>query len=267
MTVSILGCGWFGLALAKALLRENIVVKGSTTTDAKLAMLAEAGIAPYLIRFGSDDMQFDAGFFNCDLLVVSIPPKIKSGESADFLNKIKSIVDAINQHAVTRVIYISTTGVYGDRKLRVDEETDPAPDTESGKLLLAAEELFQNQPAFKSTIVRFGGLVGPDRHPGRFFAGKKAIANGCAPVNLIHQIDAVGIVMAIINGQHIGGVFNACSPDHPSRADFYSYTAAQGNYEIPEFIDELKDWKIVDSIRHNELGYNFEITDWLTYRF
>jgi nucleoside-diphosphate-sugar epimerase len=267
MTVSILGCGWFGLALAKALLLQDITVKGSTTSESKLAVLADAGIVPYLIRFDKNNESFDPQFFNCDLLVVSIPPQIKSAETADFLNKINSIISSISQTAVTQVIYISTTGVYSDRGLRVDEKTDAAPDTESGKLLLMAEKLFQDQSTFKTTIIRFGGLVGPDRHPGRFFAGKKGIANGKAPVNLIHQVDAVGIAMAIINGKYFGGVFNACSPNHPSRATFYSYAAAQANYEVPEFIDELREWKIVDSMRHAELGYKFEIDNWLTCRF
>jgi nucleoside-diphosphate-sugar epimerase len=267
MTVSILGCGWFGLALAKALLQEDFSVKGSTTSESKLDMLAKVGISPYLIRFDPNNESFDAGFFDCDLLVVSIPPKIKSGETADFLNKINSIIVAINQYPIPQVIHISTTGVYGDWGVRVDENTNPNPDTESGKLLLMAEKIFRDQAAFKSTIVRFGGLVGPDRHPGRFFAGKKDIANGKAPINLIHQIDAVGIVMAIINGGYFGGIINACSPDHPSRVDFYTYAAAQGGYAIPEFINELNGWKIVDSIKHSELGYNFEIKNWLTYQF
>jgi nucleoside-diphosphate-sugar epimerase len=267
MTVSILGCGWFGLPLAKTLLQEDNIVKGSTTSESKLDMLAEAGISPYMIRFDESNESFNPGFFDCDVLVVSIPPKIKSGQTENFLSKINSIIAAINQYSVPQVVYISTTGVYGDSGVYVDENTNPDPDTESGKLLLVTENLFKDQSAFKSTIVRFGGLVGPDRHPGRFFAGKKDIANGKAPVNLIHQIDAVGIVMAIIKSTHFGGVINACATDHPSRADFYRYAAAQGNYEIPEFIDELKGWKIVDSIRYSELGYKFKINNWLTCRF
>lgn len=268
MTVSILGCGWFGLALAKSLLQDGITVKGSTTSESKLSLLADVGISPYLIQIDQHTGQSDAEFFDCDLLVVSIPPKIKVGEEAVFLQKINNIIEAINQHQTHRVIYISTTGVYGDLGIEVDERSDPQPNTENGKLLLQAEELFQSQTNAETTIVRFGGLVGPGRHPGRFFAGKKDIANGKAPVNLIHQIDAVGLIMAIINGKHFGQVFNGCSPDHPSRASFYTGAAKQGGFEIPKFRDELTEWKIVNSTKVKEiLDYDFKVKDWLNYKF
>jgi nucleoside-diphosphate-sugar epimerase len=268
MTVSILGCGWFGLALAKALLQEGVTVKGSTTSESKLSMLTDAGVAPYLIQIDQRAGQSDAEFFDCDLLVVSIPPKIKKGEGDAFLQKISHVIETVNQHPIAQVIYISTTGVYGDLDIAVDEVTDPQPDTENGQLLLKAERLFQAQINFKSTIVRFGGLVGPGRHPGRFFAGKKDIANGQAPVNLIHQTDAVGLVMAIIKGKQFGEIFNGCSPGHPSRADFYVSSAKQGGFEIPEFKDELNNWKIVNTIKVPEiLNYDFEVKDWLNCRF
>ncbi len=268
MTISILGCGWFGLALAKSLLQDGITVKGSTTSESRLSLLAEAGVIPYLIQVDQNTVEFDVEFFYCDLLVVSIPPKIKTGESELFLQKITSIIGAVNQHQITQVIYISTTGVYGDLGIEVDDNSDPQPDTENGKLLLQAEQLFQNQPGFKTTIVRFGGLVGPGRHPGRFFAGKKDIVNGQAPVNLIHQIDAVGLVMAVIKSQHFGQVFNGCSPDHPSRSDFYTSAAKQGDFEVPEFKDELTGWKIVNSTRVKDiLNYDFKVKNWLNCQF
>ncbi|OKS86799.1 SDR family oxidoreductase [Mucilaginibacter polytrichastri] len=267
MTVSILGCGWFGLALANALLKNGEIVKGSTTSEAKLGLLANAGVIPYLVQFEENGEQFDPAFFDCDLLVVCIPPKIKSGETTAFLNKINSIIAVINEYNILRVIYIGSTGVYGDLGIKVDESKDPQPDTASGMVLLQAEQAFQNQISFKATIVRFGGLVGPGRHPGRFFGGKKDIANGLAPVNLIHQKDAVGVVVVIVNDNNLRGVFNACSPDHPSRSDFYTYAAEQGGYEKPEFVEELKGWKIVKSARLQELNYDFEVKDWLAFRF
>lgn len=268
MKISILGCGWFGLALAKVLLQEGFAVKGSTTSEAKLSVLTEAGIKPYLIQVDRRADQFDNEFFDCDVLVVSIPPKMRSGEGDIFLQKINNIISAVNQYSVSQVIYISSTGVYGDWGAEVNEDSALRPDTENSQLLLQAEQHFTSKTQFKTSVVRFGGLVGPGRHPGRFFGGKKDIANGRAPVNLIHQIDAVGVVMAIINSKYFGQVFNGCSPDHPSRADFYTSAAKQGGFEIPEFIDELKGWKIVNTTNvYKLLNYDFKVNDWLNCRF
>ena len=47
--ISILGCGWLGLPLAKALLKKKFHVNGSTTTVEKLDVLKDEGINPFLI--------------------------------------------------------------------------------------------------------------------------------------------------------------------------------------------------------------------------
>ena len=94
--------------------------------------------------------------------------------------------------------FISSTSVYGDVCGMVDEDTLPSPETLSGEILVLAEKLFTSSNSFQTTVIRFGGLVGPGRDPGRFFAGKENISNGLAPVNLIHLDDCIGIGKEII---------------------------------------------------------------------
>ncbi|QEM08840.1 SDR family oxidoreductase [Mucilaginibacter rubeus] len=246
--ISILGCGWYGSALAKALLASGMQVKGSTTSAAKLDDLAAMGIKPYLINFLPNQEIYDADFFNCEVLWIAIPPKTRGGEAGIFLDKIKSIIEAIKRHQIKNVVFISSTAVYADSNKHVNEQTDPQPNTESGRILLEAENLFLAESRFKATIIRFAGLFGPARNPGRFFAGKKDIPNGDAPVNLIHLDDCIGISKAILAKQAFGYLFNGCSPDHPAKADFYTRAAIDSGLEKPEFIRELNEWKIVDSL-------------------
>ena len=54
--ISILGCGWLGLPLAKTLLENDFSVKGSTTSNDKLSMLKNSGIQPYLISVTEDEI-------------------------------------------------------------------------------------------------------------------------------------------------------------------------------------------------------------------
>jgi len=253
MVVSILGCGWYGKALAVDLLKKGVTVKGSATSAEKLEQLAGKGVLPYLVRFEGNEQTFAPDFFKCDVLVVSVPPKTKAGEGESFTAKIQQIIKTCVELQIQKIIYISSTGVYGDCNCVVDELSDPNPDTPSGRLLLEAENLFKNETSFKTTIVRFGGLIGPGRHPGRFFAGKVNIPNGLAPVNLIHQLDCVAITSAIIERDAFGHLFNACSPDHPQKAGFYGNMASKANLAMPEFTNELKNWKIVNSVYLTEL--------------
>lgn len=258
-TISILGCGWYGLALAKALINDGIRVKGSTTSPGKMETMADEGIEPYLVIFTAATENYDARFFDCDILLIAIPPKTRSGEGVDFIHKIEKIINAIKRHDVKKVIFISSTGVYADLNNEVDENTDPQPNTEAGRVLFAAENLFRQGATFKTTIIRFGGLIGPGRNPGRFFAGKKNIPNGNAPVNLIHLDDCIGLTKAIIGHHAFGYLFNGCAPDHPVKSVFYTQVAINSGLDKPDFIAELKEWKIVKSVNLEAiLGYQFK---------
>jgi len=263
MIVSILGCGWYGKALAKELLRKGIIVKGSATSAEKLDTLSDLGITPSVVQINADEINYSADFFKCDVLVISIPPGLRKGEGSAYLPKLNHIIQVISQHDIQKVIYTSSTGVYGDHNQTVTENQDPNPDTESGKILLEAESLFKSESNFKTTIIRFAGLVGPGRHPGRFFAGKKDIPNGLAPINMIYLDDCVGIGTAIIEQNAFGYLFNACSPDHPTKKDFYKDTAQKGGYEAPQFVNELKAWKVIKSVNLKSiLNYTFKIQNW-----
>ena len=266
MVVSILGCGWYGKALALALIKDHFSVKGSVTSEDKFQILQQEGIRPYLLKLGNEDLPMPQDFFNCDILVISIPPRTRSGEGDSYLAKLSAVINSILMNGVKKVIYISSTGVYSEQNKTVTELDEPLPDNASGHILLDAEKLFSKQTEFKTTIIRFGGLVGPGRHPGRFFAGKTAIPNGKAPVNMIYQSDAVGITEAIITQDLFGYTVNACAPDHPEKGTFYPMMASLGGYPIPQFIDELQNWKLVESVYLKTLlNYKFQVPEWKLY--
>ena len=63
MVVSILGCGWYGKALARALLQKGMTVKGSATSAEKLEALAASGIIPFIAVFDAGSQDFDPEFF------------------------------------------------------------------------------------------------------------------------------------------------------------------------------------------------------------
>jgi nucleoside-diphosphate-sugar epimerase len=259
--ISILGCGWYGLPLAKTLAGEGFKVKGSTTSPDKVPAIRQTGAAPYIINITATEESFDQDFFDCDILLISIPPKRSSAELHQFLDKIGRFAEIAAASEVSQVIFISSTSVYGDHDKEVDENSSPMPDTDSGKIMLEAELLLMANTCFKTTIVRFGGLIGPDRNPGRFFAGKIGIANGQSPVNLIHLSDCIGITMSIITHQAFGEIYNACAPEHPTRALFYTAAAKNTGLAPPEFTDELQQWKIVSSAKvETALGYNFKFS-------
>ena len=248
--ISILGCGWLGMPLAKALLEKGIQINGSTTTVEKLSLLQSENINPFLIDIpliideGSVDMINFSSSMNSFLqgsetLIIDIPPKLRSAsaptDEKTFVKKITALIPFIIKSTVQNVLFVSSTSVYGENQGTVDESTIPEPETESGKQLLECESLLKSNINFKTTILRFGGLIGSDRQPGKYLAGRENLENPESPVNLIHQKDCIGIILKIIESDYWNETFNAVSPFHPSRESYYSQKAADLNLPLPKF--------------------------------
>lgn len=259
--ISILGCGWLGLPLAKALLENGFNVNGSTTSAEKLSLLENSNIQPFLITLEINSISGNIETFlsGSKTLIIDIPPKLRGNSKENFVGKIKNAIPFIEKSAVENVLFISSTSVYGEDNLVVTEETEPNPDTESGKQLAQAEQLLQSNINFKTTILRFGGLIGEDRHPIKLLAGRTNIENPNAPINLIHQEDCIGIILKIIQLNSWNEIFNGVTPFHPSRKEFYTQKAIEFNLDTPEFNAENSSFgKTISSSKiETVLGYTF----------
>ncbi|WP_309640033.1 SDR family oxidoreductase [Flavobacterium sp.] len=235
--ISILGCGWLGLPLAQQLIRQGYEIKGTTTSEAKLVVLENNGIRPFLINVSGEGIEGDVTSFlkNAEILIINIPPKLRGDVKENFVAKVQNIMAAVEASTIKKVLFVSSTSVYPDCNETITEVTIPEPDSESGLQLFQAEQLLQNNHHFQTTVVRFGGLIGNDRHPIRFLAGRKNIENPDAPINLIHQDDCIGIIQKIIESDFWNETFNAVAPFHPTRKAYYTQKAIDLNLDIPEF--------------------------------
>lgn len=261
-TISILGCGWFGLAFAKALVANNYIVKGSTTQVDKLVELEHAGVSAYILDLNKEGC-LPSEFFLADVLVVAIPPRAKTGDAKEYEAKMEKVAIEAAVSSIKQVIFISSTGVFEDGNFVVDEDTIAQPDTTSAIVLQAAENVFKNHSEFTTTIVRFGGLLGLGRNLARFFAGKLNAPNGDAPINLIELQDCIGLNMRLLQTQQFGGIYHAVTPHHPTRAEFYTRLCEVSGIDKPTFKSEKLSWKQVNSVNvPQRLGYEFIINNW-----
>jgi len=271
--ISILGCGWLGLSLAKSLLSKGYEVKGSTTSESKLEVLKNAGISPFQIQLEEHQIigKIEDFLKETDVLVIDIPPGLRKEVSASnemtFVNKIKTLIPFIEKSGIQKVIFVSSTSVYGDGFpiVEITEETKPNPDTESGKQLAITETLLQSNSHFKTTVIRFGGLLGDDRHPVKFLAGRTNVENPDAPVNMIQREDCIGIIEEILKQvQHDNWewnqTFNAVAPQHPTRKAYYHKKAEIFNLPLPTFAEDSESkGKIISSEKvETILGYSFQ---------
>lgn len=256
--ISILGCGWLGLPLGKYFADQGFSVKGSVTNPLKFDLLQEAEISPFRIVLTDFGVEYDdVVFFDSDVLIIAIPPGRGSGNALNFPLRIKNLVPFIQKAEIRKVIFISSTSVYPDNFQAAKENELAIPDKESGLALLQTENLLISETRFKTTILRFGGLIGADRNPARFVQ-KSTFLIPDAPVNLIHQDDCVEIISEIVRQEIWGETFNACCPEHPMKGDFYRKAAQISGFPEPMISKVKGPHKIVDSSK---------LIDRLKYRF
>lgn len=263
--ISILGCGWLGFPLAKALLEQGFSINGSTTSVEKVLKLEQVNINPFIISLETDGVTgaIEAFLQHSSILIIDIPPKLRGANKENFVSKIEALIPFIEKSTIEKVLFISSTSVYGDTNNQVTEETALNPDSEGGKQLAIVEQLLHSNSHFTTTVLRFGGLIGEDRNPVKHIAGRENLDNPDSPINLIHQADCIGIILKIIEKNSWGETYNAVSPSHPSREVYYTRKAVELNLVPPTFLhDKPSVRKIIlaDKLTNN-LDYTFTITN------
>lgn len=258
-TISILGCGWLGLPLGKHLVNKGFLVNGSGTSTENYGLLSDVGISPYrIVLSDSEALVSDATFFKCDVLIISIPLRRIEKIDRIYPMQIGQLIPFILKSGIQKVIFISSTSVYPENFQTASENNEITPDKESGEAYLLAENLLKDQSDFATTVLRFGGLIGADRNPARFFLkSDRPVTN--TPVNLIHQDDCIGIISTILNHELWGETLNACCPEHPLKKDFYGKAARISGFPEPIISNEVGFYKIIDSSKMiRMLSYQFK---------
>lgn len=255
-SVTIIGCGWFGFPLAQSLIAQGHHVKSHKRKQSDLIALSQAGITAYQFDLSTEiDLVAATDLLDSDMLVVNIPPGLRRGET-DYMANLNALKSIIGDKQYQRVIFISTSGVYPSED-KVMTEQDAIPHNPVSDTLLRAESLFSSMG--NACIVRFSGLVGPQRHPGRFLAGKENVSGGNVAVNLVHLDDCIAAISLILNSSTVADVYNLCAPDHPKKQAFYSQAALHLGMSVPEFNQQISPSKIIDgNLICQQLGFTYQ---------
>jgi len=170
---AILGCGYVGEAVAKAWKQEGHELWGTTTRHERLAELA--GIVDTPVLFDSTDSQGSLDFVApLDGVLVSFAPSRSSQGGVEqyrdtFLGGMQKLVDALGKHSGTtslQVVYLSSCGVYGNRRGALTNEMDPLDSFHPlNEVLIRAEEMVGSvrSDQINVCVLRLGGIYGPGR--------------------------------------------------------------------------------------------------------
>ncbi len=188
----IVGCGYTGSRVAPLLAAKGWNVTATSRDPGRLRALAAQGVRAVRFEVGRSGLP-DAS----DAVVLLSVPTLPGGDPTPRL------VEALGR-APRRVVYLSTTGVYGNIK-RVDASTPPAPATERQRLRAAAEQSVLNGP-WPSLVLRPAAIYGPGRgvHEAMRQGEFKLMGGGTNYVSRIHVDDLARIAAAAMESDLVG---------------------------------------------------------------
>ena len=250
--IAIVGFGWLGTPLGQQLVEQGYKVVGTTRNVEKIAQLASTNLEAFYWNSREDNpVLVEEIVSDTAYCILNFPP----GKVNYIQEYGEHLLFAAKQFSEkTHFIFVSTTGVYPEYIVDAKEDSFTWEENANTNHLAYAEQVLHNYLQDRLTIIRMAGLIGPTRHPAKFFAGRKAIANGNQPVNLIEQKDSIQIILHVLSKNYWGELVNACASQHPTRKAYYTEACRLFGFELPQFIEE-GEGKIVNNAKSiRELG-------------
>jgi nucleoside-diphosphate-sugar epimerase len=197
-TKLVVGCGYLGLRVARLWRNAGARVCAVTRSADRARALAAEGLDPLVGDVTAPDGL--PALPAVDTLFWAVGFDRASGASYRdvHVGGLGRVLDAIPDTA--RVVFASSTGVWGTDDGGIVDETTPAhPAREAGRVLLEAEDLLHARVGDRGTALRFAGLYGPGRLPrlDDLKAGRPIAADPDSWLNLVHVDDAAAVVCAV----------------------------------------------------------------------
>lgn len=219
----ILGCGDVGMRLLP-LLRGRFRVFAVTSQPARCAQLRAAGAVPIVANL--DEPASLRRLAGLAATVVHLAPPLSSGLLD---RRTRNLAAILPEHG--RLVYVSTSGVYGDCGGAVVAETRPvAPANARAKRRVDAEQVLRGWGARRGAsvvILRVPGIYAQDRLPlKRLREGTPALAAGDdVYTNHIHADDLARIIERAIWRGRPGRVYHASDDSELKMAEYFDAVA------------------------------------------
>ena len=211
-TLMIAGCGDVGSRLGQQLSAVGWTVYGLRRTVAQLP----AGIVPV-----AGDLQLDTcpaawPSESLDYLVycAAATQHDEDGYRAAYVDGLRRVLGWLAQHGQRpkRVLFVSSSGVYGQQQGEwVDETSSADAQGYSGRIMLQAEQLALTS-GLPASVVRLTGIYGPGREwlLGQVRQGYRVATEPPLYGNRIHADDAAGLLAYLLQADARGVALDDC---------------------------------------------------------
>lgn len=240
--IAICGAGWLGLPLAKSLAAQGHQVVATKRAIHQANQINQHNLVGLPFTLGEDlDALHLSPLFNCHTLVLNIPASRKCEDLSLYKQQMQQLIASAKQKGISKLVFVSSTSVYGNQTGNIYEYSPLYPSTASAKVNAELESTAHQIFGDSACVLRLAGLVGEARHPVNYLSGKRQVLNANQCVNLIHQNDAVAAIKQIIEQDIFGFNLHLAAPAHPTRSEYYTWAAEQLEMEPPKFIEDPSD--------------------------
>jgi hypothetical protein len=220
--IGVLGCGYLG---------KHLLSRRQWSADSWYSVHKNVPDLPYIaVQFSwVAHATWPALPHEADWLILTIPPVHDNCEQEKQLLVEWCEWMAVNRPHLKRLIYISTTGVYGSDEGVWTPQSECRPDGVRGQLRLDCESILSQY--FQCTAIRAGGIYGPGSNLiEKIYAGMP-VYGGNKPVYRIHVEDLVGIIEAIMNCPSPGAAHNAVDDKAASQDEVIEWLCQQAAFK------------------------------------
>jgi len=240
LNVLIIGCGYIGRALGARYLLESRPVTGVVSSVDSFLLLRKIGIEPLAVDLDKTMTGLSSAI---EPLIFYLAPPPDNGTRDTRLTRVLQTLEGAR---APRIVYVSTTGVYGDCEGRWVDETSPVnPRTDRARRRLDAEQqllAWRVARGGQVVILRVAGIYGPGRLPlAPLLRGLPVIDEEQAPwSNRIHADDLVQVCAAAMEHGRDGQIYNVSDGNPGTMTDFFNRVADLKDIPRPPVIDRIQ---------------------------
>jgi nucleoside-diphosphate-sugar epimerase len=238
MSVLIVGCGYVGLEFARQWrASQQDPVYALTRSASRTEFFRANGIEPIVGNWQDERPLPPLPTF--DTVMISVPHRedIRLGVRSHIVG-LEKLLGSLPS-SPRKLIYLSTTGVYGDAHDEVDELTPTQPTRIGPQIAVAAEDWLQQRHLPQLTIVRLAGIYGPGRIPlaDKLRSGEPLPVPQSGWLNLVHVSDIANMLLKAVQA-HLELPIYLFSDGHPvERLTFYRELARRCGVCEPRFVE------------------------------
>ncbi len=154
----------------------------------------------------------------------------------------RNLLSWLSRSPPKKLIYTSSTSVYGQNDGSVVNEQSPAePEAETSRVLIETEKLLLQSPKVPGVVLRLAGIYGPNRGYWfkQFLAGEAMISDkGERVFNMVHRDDIVGAIIAALDRGEPGRIYNVVDDEPVTQLDCFQWLAQRTGKPFPPLSNE-----------------------------